>query len=241
MKFLFFMFFTLIATIVALEAKTDHPAAIATARMTGETIDQKWEVKALNQIEKAKDAELIFLGDSITDGWNTQIWNEQLSQYKPANMGISSDGTQHLLYRIELFQKKYPEATPKLFFIMIGTNNVSIKKKDNIGVIEGIMANVDFVYKNYPKSKIIVSTLTPTRRANSGFNKENLDYIDNEVTKRLKKYASSRVSRLNSTKAFLNKDGSQKKELFSDGCHLTQAGYQLWTSLITPELKKRLK
>lgn len=223
-------------------------AAIAHPRLERNSLDRRWDAYAMRQIEEAKDAEIIFLGDSITDFWskkgNNQVWNETFSDFKVANMGISSDGTQHLLYRLKMFRHKYPQSKPKCFFLMIGTNNIGYLKHTVPESIEGTMAVVKFLVKNYPESKIIVSTLTPTRsnEPNDGFSVERVNDYDQGVLDALKKdHLYTHVIHFNSRDIFLDKNGNQKPGIFKDKCHLTVEGYKLWGSIILPELKKQLK
>src|SRR5207253_2072256 len=47
------------------------------------------------------NVDLLFVGDSITAGWNADIWQKNFSQYKPANFGIGGDHTGNLLWRLK--------------------------------------------------------------------------------------------------------------------------------------------
>src|SRR5262245_773507 len=54
-------------------------------------------------VERAKkgDVDVLFLGDSITQGWEgngKQIWQERYAPLKAANFGIGGDQTQHVLW-----------------------------------------------------------------------------------------------------------------------------------------------
>ena len=56
----------------------------------------------LKRIEQSKGAgDVIFLGDSITHGWEGQkAWQEYFGSFKPVNLGIGGDQTGHVLWRI---------------------------------------------------------------------------------------------------------------------------------------------
>src|ERR1700745_2834903 len=67
--------------------------------------DQGWKVRQaiLNKraAEAGKDCQLIFIGDSITQGWEgegKQVWADHYNQYKAVNLGIGGDRTQHVLW-----------------------------------------------------------------------------------------------------------------------------------------------
>src|SRR5262245_24700840 len=53
---------------------------------------------------KQGNIDLLFLGDSITEGWalrGPEVWDKYYSNMKAANFGIGGDQTQHVLWRIE--------------------------------------------------------------------------------------------------------------------------------------------
>src|SRR5690242_16347790 len=55
-------------------------------------------------IERARKGsiDLLFLGDSITQGWaENDVWKRHYAPRNAANFGIGGDRTQHLLWRIE--------------------------------------------------------------------------------------------------------------------------------------------
>ena len=46
--------------------------------------------------------DLLFVGDSITAGWNRDIWQRNFAQYHPANFGIGGDHTGNVLWRLKI-------------------------------------------------------------------------------------------------------------------------------------------
>ncbi len=88
----------------------------------------------LEDIKKGSN-DLVFIGDSITDGWRgsggKKIWDEAFGPLKPLNLGIGGDRTQHVLWRLQNGELDGYEA--KLAVIMIGTNNGSDSKDDVAG------------------------------------------------------------------------------------------------------------
>src|SRR5207248_5411926 len=82
-------------------------------------------------IAKKGDADLLFMGDSITDGWRgggKKVWEANFAPLKAANFGIGGDRTQHVLWRIE--NGELDGIKPKLMVLMIGTNNGGDSKDD---------------------------------------------------------------------------------------------------------------
>jgi lysophospholipase L1-like esterase len=128
----------------------------------------------LKRIEQSKGAgEVIFLGDSITHGWEGQkAWQEHFGSFKPVNLGIGGDQTGHVLWRItdghELDNLK-----PKAAVIMIGTNNTGGHTAEQIA--GGIKAIVEELKKQKPGIKVLVLGVFP--RGGSGDAERSLEKI----------------------------------------------------------------
>lgn len=122
----------------------------------------------LKRIEQSNGAgDVIFLGDSITHGWEGQkAWQEHFGSFKPVNLGIGGDQTGHVLWRItdghELDRLK-----PKAAVIMIGTNNTGNMTAQQIA--GGIKAIVEELKHQKPNIKILVLGVFPR---GSGFDAE---------------------------------------------------------------------
>jgi lysophospholipase L1-like esterase len=132
----------------------------------------------LRRIEQSKGAgDVIFLGDSITHGWEGQkAWQEYFGSFKPVNLGISGDQTGHVLWRIteghELDHLK-----PKAAVIMIGTNNTFGHSAEQIA--GGIKTIVEELKKRKPDIKILVLGVFP--RGNSGDAERSLEQITESI------------------------------------------------------------
>ena len=88
--------------------------------------DANWMKRheSFNARAKQGDVDLVFLGDSITQGWEgagKEAWKEHYGDRKAANMGIGGDRTQHVLWRLD--NGNIEGIKPKLVVLMIGTNN----------------------------------------------------------------------------------------------------------------------
>ena len=77
------------------------------------------QLKAANR----EQAKVVFLGDSIIDGWRmSPSYKQHFSAYTPLNLGISGEYTQNLLWRIE--HGALDGLSPKAVVVMIGVNNL---------------------------------------------------------------------------------------------------------------------
>jgi lysophospholipase L1-like esterase len=68
-------------------------------------------------------ARMVFLGDSITQGWQADVFRQFYQPRAALNLGISGDVTQSLLWRLD--HGHWPAALqPGLVVLLIGTNNI---------------------------------------------------------------------------------------------------------------------
>jgi lysophospholipase L1-like esterase len=150
----------------------------------------------LKRIEQSKgEGDVIFLGDSITHGWEGQkAWQEYFGSFKPVNLGIGGDQTGHVLWRItdghELDNLK-----PKVAVIMIGTNNTGGNTAEQIA--GGIKAIIDELKKQKPDIKILLLGVFP--RGGGGDAERTLEQITEgikPINEELKKEKPD-VARLN--------------------------------------------
>jgi lysophospholipase L1-like esterase len=141
-------------TLAAEEKAADNPAARKLNR------DIPRHKIFLKRIEESKGVgDVIFLGDSITHGWEDQkAWQEHFGSFQPVNLGIGGDQTGHVLWRIteghELDHLK-----PKAAIIMIGTNNIGSHTPEQIA--GGIKAIVEELKRQKPHIKVLVLGVFP--------------------------------------------------------------------------------
>src|SRR5436853_6645211 len=60
--------------------------------------------ESFNEISKKGEAQLVFLGDSITHGWESKgkpVWDKYWAPLNAANFGIGGDRTEHVLWRLD--------------------------------------------------------------------------------------------------------------------------------------------
>ncbi|MEI6467441.1 MAG: GDSL-type esterase/lipase family protein, partial [Verrucomicrobiota bacterium] len=105
-------------------------SALANTALKPEPRDPNWVKRhdGFVQIAKQGGVDVLFVGDSITDGWRRlergggkATWDREFAPLKSANFGISGDRTQHVLWRLE--NGELDGFKPKAIVLMIGTNN----------------------------------------------------------------------------------------------------------------------
>lgn len=187
------------------------------------------------QIAKEGTAELLFLGDSITAGWNgkKEIWDKAFGQYKPANFGIGGDRTQHVLWRIT--NGELDGIKPKAVVLMIGTNNSSSDSAE--GIAKGITNIVTTIREKQPQAKILLLAVFP-RGEKPNPTREKLAQV-NAIIAKLDD--GKHVHYLDIGSKFLQPDGGLSKDIMPDYLHLSAAGYQIWADAIESELAQLMK
>ncbi len=187
-----------------------------------------------NKIAAEGNGQLLFLGDSITAGWNgkKEIWEKEFSAYKPINFGIGGDRTQHVLWRItngELENLKL-----KGVVLMIGTNNSGSDSAEDIA--KGITVIVETIRSKQPQAKILLLAVFPRgEKANPNPSREKISKVNEQIAKL---HDGKQIHFLDIGSKFLQEDGSLTKEIMPDFLHLSAAGYQIWADSIQTKLKE---
>lgn len=198
---------------------------------------------------KAGPIGVLFLGDSITEGWTKvpHIWEHYYGQYQPANFGIGGDQTHHVIWRIE--NGELDGISPKLVVLMLGTNNAAQHSGEQIAAADTKI--VELIRAKIPGVKVILLAIFPrdARRGPSGLITEaavadagrRMAVIDRANALLAKLDDGVNVRFLDISAQFLGKDGRIPWTIMPDQLHLSPAGYQLWTDAMQPLLMEMMK
>lgn len=191
-----------------------------------------------NTISKEGKAKLVFVGDSITEGWEgggREVWDKFYGKRNAANFGVSGDRTEHVLWRLD--HGNFDGLSPDLVVIMIGTNNTGHRQDKAEDTAEGIKLIIERIQAKCPKAKILLLAVfprgeqptDPLRKLNEGINAIIKDYADNK-----------RVFYKDIASAFLGEGGKLTKDIMPDFLHLTPEGYKRWADAIESDVAKLL-
>jgi lysophospholipase L1-like esterase len=175
--------------------------------------------------------EIIFLGNSITDG---SEWAELFQNKRIKNRGISGDITEGVLYRL----REITESKPAKVFLLIGINDLARNiPKDTV------YSNICLIIKNIKeqssKTKIFVQSILPVNPA--------FDKFSGHCSKTSEvKWINGKLEDLSMQSGFhyvdlfthfTNEDDDfMNPEYTNDGLHLTGEGYMKWAEIIKPLL-----
>lgn len=197
--------------------------------------DDWWTKRHAASVERAKqgDVDLLFLGDSITQGWNdNETWKEHYGSRKAANFGFSGDRTQHVLWRLE--NGEIDGINPRGIVLMIGTNNAGSDSADDIA--QGITKIVELLRERLPEANILLLAVFP-RGETPNPTREKLDAVNAQIAKL---DDGGKVHYLDIGPSFLEDDGTISKEIMPDFLHLSAEGYKRWAKAIEPAVKHLL-
>jgi lysophospholipase L1-like esterase len=186
---------------------------------------------------KESPMNVLFIGDSITQGWNgagKKVWADRYAQHQAANFGIGGDRTQHVLWRIE--NGELDGIKPKVVVLMIGTNNGPNSAEE---VTAGVKKIVEQIHAKIPDTKVLLLGIFPRgEKAENNKAREKLQKVNAELAK-LDDGKKTRY--LEIWKQFLTEDGTLTKEVMPDGLHLSEKGYTIWADSMQPLLDEMLK
>lgn len=203
----------------------------------------QWYHKHADHVAIAKEgkAELIFLGDSITESWN---WGEQqqatfqqhFGRYPSANFGIGGDQTQNLLWRLQNGLKG--QLKPKLVIVLIGVNNFGHSQHSPEQVSEGVEAVVEQSLINYPDAYVLVSGVFPFDQNADSANRTRVKDL-NALLSKLDSKARVWVKDLGGV--FLEQDGSIDSSIMGDFLHPSAAGLERYANKLSPIVDKLMQ
>ena len=177
---------------------------------------------------QADQNSVVFLGDSITQGWGEDM-GKSFPGLKVANRGISGDTTRGMLLRL---RKDVLDLNPIGIVMLMGTNDLEEGADANV-----VSKNIDLMLSEIQKfnSKIPVTlcrvfpaSATKKRPA------QQIKDINEAIANVAKNYPQ--VTMLDTWTLFANEQGDAKEAEFPDLLHPNQAGYAKWASAIRPIL-----
>lgn len=181
----------------------------------------------------AKQAErdqgsLVFLGDSITQGWGDNIGGS-FPGVKVANRGISGDTTRGVLIRLK---EDVLSLKPVGVVLLIGTNDLE-EQADPETIAGNLKLILAELKRHDAKIPIVLCQVFPS----SASKKRPAD----QIKKLNQLYAAAvkgdkQVTFIETWPLFADAQGDAKKEEFPDLLHPNKAGYAKWASAIRPVL-----
>ncbi|TCO87406.1 lysophospholipase L1-like esterase [Chthoniobacter flavus] len=240
---------TLLFTVAVANLHADEPKNYATQPVLHPGTEARHE--SFNVISKKGEAQLVFLGDSITHNWEKggkDVWEKYWAPLNAANFGIGGDRTEHVLWRLD--HGNFDGLKPKEIVLMIGTNNTGHQgrpQKELDGAVyqctaqqtaEGVKAIIDKLEAKCPGAKILLLAIFPRGATPADkFRQQN-----EETNAIIKGYADNKkVFYMDINAKFLQSDGTLSKDIMPDLLHPNAKGYEIWAEAIAPKVKELMQ
>src|SRR5688572_27547300 len=203
--------------------------------------DDGWKKRQASFNEKVREvgkkAEVVFIGDSITQGWEGEgkdIWAERYAKFEAVNLGIGGDRTQHVLWRLD--NGNLEGLSPKAAVLMIGTNNSNGEDNTPEQIADGVRAIVEKLRTKLPSTKVLLLPIFP-RGENPNPQRGKILQV-NQILQKI--VDDKNVIWVDFGHKFINEEGRIPRDIMPDFLHLSPKGYQIWADSLQEPLAKVL-
>jgi len=169
---------------------------------------------------------IILLGDSLTE---VGPWEELLPGVRVRNRGIRGDTTRGLLHRLN----EIIEAEPEKIFLLIGINDLKARVPPR-EIAANYARILDQLLAGCPGTTIYAQSVLPTHNDLFAANYEEVEGLNERIAELANK---RKLPYLNLYPHFKVHGNQPDYTYFSDGIHLTAAGYLRWAKLLAPHLR----
>lgn len=211
------------------EAVTPSPRTVEYEWMSIE----RW--RAMHAEDKAiaaqGDIELLFIGDSITEGWPPALWERYFGDYNAANFGIGGDKTENLLWRLN--NGAVGQLEPKVVSLLIGVNNFGLSQHAPDDVARGVQAVVETLLDAFPETKILLHGIFPHQQAAEHPARAQVRQVNKQIATLAE---HERVYFLDIGDQLVTDSGDISQDIMPDYLHLSEAGYRIWGDNLQPIL-----
>jgi len=231
----------LLACVFAAAGETATVAAKRTVEYPWMSV-ARWDQMHDGIVKRGKDGkvDVVFLGDSITEGWGgagRAVWEKNYTPLNAANFGIGGDMTQQVLWRITE-GKELDGISPKAVVMMIGTNNFGIGGHKPDDVVKGIQVLIETIQKKLPNTKILLLGIFPRDPSPTAGVRKSITAVNEQIAK----WENGKTLHyLDIGPKLLQPDGTLSKEIMPDFLHLSPKGYEIWAESIQPLLTELMK
>ncbi|MBM4114597.1 MAG: hypothetical protein FJ252_01820 [Phycisphaerae bacterium] len=186
----------------------------------------------LERARTAPPAAVVFVGDSITQGWEDggrASWERTIAPLGAVNLGVSGDRTEHVLWRLS--QAPLTRLAPRVVVLLIGTNNLGHQHDDAKGTLAGVTAVARMIRAQVPEATLALMAVFPR---GEGLNAMRGDLLQINQALQSAFKDDPKVRWIDCGARFVKADGSIDAALMPDALHLSPAGYAIWAEALAP-------
>ena len=221
-----------------------------TESVTPAMLDESWAIEwwlprheeklaeARKLVAAGQSPELVFLGDSITQGWEKEgreTWQRHYAAHHALNLGFGGDRTENVLWRLQ--HGALDGLAPKVAVLMIGTNNTGHRAEDPATTAAGVRRLVKEIRTRLPATKLLLLAVFPRGEKPD----DPLRGINERVNWLIAGEADGRqVHFLDINAALTGPDGTLSRDVMPDLLHPNGNGYEIWQREMEPMLQRLL-
>ena len=196
-------------------------------------VPSQWE-QAIGAFEKSDQVHMpdqggvLFVGSSSIRGWDTARW---FPDRHTINRGFGGSQIADVLQHADRIVWKYK---PKVIVFYAGDNDIASGKSAD-RVVSDFRAFAEQCARRLPAAHLIYLPIKPSRA------RWQLWPAMSDANARIQQLLRQREQfhYVDTATPLLGEDGQPRGELFqSDGLHLNDAGYRLWTRIVAGELTR---
>ncbi|MDR1983650.1 MAG: GDSL-type esterase/lipase family protein [Prevotellaceae bacterium] len=201
--------------------------AISIYAQTPEPSEYNYQRRSLFEILPITPADIIFLGNSITDGCE---WNELFNNPNIKNRGISADRTYWILDRLDPIIK----GKPKKIFVQTGTNDLGAGHSPQ-SIAENMAKLIERFQTESPETELYIQSIFPVNNDFEKYTKrqgsKSKEIIEtNELLKQL--CIQKGITFVDVYSELVDPNGKLNVKYTNDGLHLLGEGYLVWKKLL---------
>jgi lysophospholipase L1-like esterase len=167
--------------------------------------------------------DIVFLGDSITDGGR---WDEFFPGLPVKNRGINADTTRGVLSRLDEITSGQPSAV----FILIGTNDLPwFMFRNDADIIRTYQEILDHIRVESPATQVFVQSILPRHHRYARRIRDLNSLLESMTT-------GCNCIYIDLSTHFAADDGALLQELTNDQLHLMAEGYAIWQRILEPHI-----
>lgn len=187
---------------------------------------EKIVVKEVEKEVQVVPDNYVFLGDSLTDYYDLETF---FPNQPVVNSGVAGQTTSQVLAQMK--QRVY-DYNPSKVIVLIGTNDLRDGQSAR-GTVEGIQKIIEEIQTHRPQAEIYIESLYPINASISNATGLRTNENIQKVNADLQTYAKeNKLTYLDVASHLKDEQGNLRAEYTVDGLHLSDAGYQVVTSVL---------
>ncbi|WP_431270325.1 GDSL-type esterase/lipase family protein [Dankookia sp. P2] len=202
--------------------------------------DQGWLLR-VSELERqvlgpdANPAQMLFLGDSLVQGWAPLVFEHFYGDRAALDFGVSGDTTQSLLWRLA----RLPLGSalrPRLAVVLVGTNNTAAGSRPEDTAL-GIAEVVRTLRRRSPQTRVLLVGLLPR----GGLASEPMRAVNEQVNALVAGCADGQTVFYTAPGSMVvDRAGRLSDQIAYDYLHLTWLGYGILSAALEPQIRRLL-